>query len=73
MREIRGAVERIDDPEIRRRRLFETPLFFSENSVRRKPSSNVTDNLLFRRMVGIGDQVYGVLMVDAKARASIFQ
>ena len=73
MRKIRSAVERIDDPEIRRRRLFDAPLFFSEKPVCRKLSLNMTDDQLFRRTVCISDQVYGVLVVNAKAGLGIFQ
>ena len=73
MREICGAVERIDDPEIRRRRPFNAPLFFSEKAVFRKLSPNMTDNQLFCRMVRIGYQIYGVLVADAKARLGIVQ
>ena len=66
MSEIRCAVERINDPEIGLWGLFDTPSFFSQETMGWEACANAIDDALFCRMICVRYQICWGFVLDMK-------
>ncbi len=72
MGEIRRAVQRVNDPEVRRLAFIGMSALFCEKAMGGKTRSQVVNNTLFDRTVCVRDQIDEALVFNMKTLVRVF-